>query len=148
MPQAAAIQKTILANFMRTSVVILCAQCIVRHSGLGAGDSVVEWPYALASRAGQPRRLSLHGQTGDGRMRPSLHNQTNQWSVPTQDYSPPTIRPSMRMVGAATEPRNSRSLAISEMLKNKSFRFPATVISSTGYVSSPFEIQRPDAPRE
>ena len=38
----------------------------------------------------------------------------------------------MRIVGAATEPRNSRSLAISEMLKNISFRFPATVISSTG----------------
>ena len=30
------------------------------------------------------------------------------------------------------EPRNSRSLAISEMLKNISFRLPATVISSTG----------------
>ena len=47
-------------------------------------------------------------------------------------YSPPTVRPSMRIVGAATEPRNSRSLAISEMLKNRSFKFPATVISSTG----------------
>src|SRR5580700_75349 len=52
--------------------------------------------------------------------------------VPQVSYSPPTVRPSMRRVGAATEPRNSRSLAISEMLKNISFRFPATVISSTG----------------
>jgi hypothetical protein len=51
---------------------------------------------------------------------------------PYTSYSPPTVRPSMRIVGAATEPRNSRSLAISEMLKNRSFRFPATVISSTG----------------
>src|SRR5579863_6700254 len=48
------------------------------------------------------------------------------------NYSPPTVRPSMRSVGAATEPRNSRSFAISEMLKNRSFRLPATVISSTG----------------
>jgi len=30
-----------------------------------------------------------------------------------QAYSPPTVRPSMRMVGAATDPRNSRSLPIS-----------------------------------
>ena len=51
-------------------------------------------------------------------------------------------------VGAATDPRNSRSLAISEILKNRSFKFPATVISSTGYPSSPFEIHNPDAPRE
>ena len=51
---------------------------------------------------------------------------------PAPVYSPPTVRPSMRMVGAATEPRNSRSLPISEMLKNISFRLPATVISSTG----------------
>jgi hypothetical protein len=48
------------------------------------------------------------------------------------DYSPPTVSPSTRSVGAATEPRNSRSFAISEMLKNNSFKLPATVISSTG----------------
>jgi hypothetical protein len=48
------------------------------------------------------------------------------------DYSPPTVRPSTRIVGAATDPRNSKSFAISEMLKNNSFRLPATVISSTG----------------
>src|SRR5579862_6228873 len=58
--------------------------------------------------------------------------------APARSYSPPTVRPSMRTVGAATDPRNSRSLAISEILKNISFRFPATVISSTGKVSSPF----------
>src|SRR5258708_15093168 len=63
-------------------------------------------------------------------------------------YSPPTVRPSTRIVGAATDPRNSRSLAISEILKNNSFKFPATVISSTGYANSPPEIQRPEAPRE
>ena len=48
------------------------------------------------------------------------------------NYSPPTVNPSTRIVGAATDPRNSKSLAISEILKNNSFRFPATVISSTG----------------
>src|SRR5579863_7714512 len=63
-------------------------------------------------------------------------------------YSPPTISPSILMVGQATGPRNSRSLAISAMFKKMSFKFPATVISSTGYASSPPEIQRPDAPRE
>src|ERR1700734_1624174 len=51
-------------------------------------------------------------------------------SLLSRHYSPPTVRPSMRIVGAATEPRNSRSLAISEILKNISFRLPATVISS------------------
>ena len=34
---------------------------------------------------------------------------------PPYTYSPPTVRPSMRIVGAATEPRNSRSLPISEI---------------------------------
>ena len=47
-------------------------------------------------------------------------------------YSPPTVRPSTRMVGQAIEPRNSRSLPISARFKKISFRFPATVISSTG----------------
>src|SRR6266853_29989 len=51
---------------------------------------------------------------------------------PQSVYAPPTVRPSMRMVGEATEPRNSRSFAISEIWKNISLRFPATVISSTG----------------
>src|SRR5258706_1662724 len=50
----------------------------------------------------------------------------------TQAYSPATVRPSMRMVGAATDPRNSRSLPISLMWKNMSLRLPPTVISSTG----------------
>jgi hypothetical protein len=47
-------------------------------------------------------------------------------------YSPPTVSPSSRSVGAATAPRNSKSLPISEMLTSMSFKFPATVISSTG----------------
>jgi hypothetical protein len=47
-------------------------------------------------------------------------------------YSPATVMPSMRIVGDAMAPRNSRSLPISAMLKNMSFRLPATVISSTG----------------
>src|SRR5581483_6947147 len=64
------------------------------------------------------------------------------------DYSPPTMSPSMRMVGAATAPRKTRSLPISEMFMKTSFRLPATVISSTGYASSPPEIQSPEAPRE
>src|SRR5207248_4553353 len=54
----------------------------------------------------------------------------------------------MRMVGEATAPRNSRSLAISEIFRNISFKLPATVISSTGKASSPPEIHKPDAPRE
>ena len=47
-------------------------------------------------------------------------------------HSPATVMPSMRSVGDAMAPRNSRSLPISAMLKNMSFRLPATVISSTG----------------
>jgi hypothetical protein len=47
-------------------------------------------------------------------------------------YSPPTVSPSIRIVGEATLPRNSRSFAISEMLQKMSLRLPATVISSTG----------------
>jgi hypothetical protein len=47
-------------------------------------------------------------------------------------YSPATVMPSMRIVGEAMAPRNSRSLPISAMLKNMSFKLPATVISSTG----------------
>jgi hypothetical protein len=47
-------------------------------------------------------------------------------------YSPATVMPSMRIVGEAMAPRNSRSLPISAILKNMSFRLPATVISSTG----------------
>ncbi len=63
-------------------------------------------------------------------------------------YSPPTVSPSIRIVGEATLPRNSRSLAISEILQNMSLRLPATVISSTGYASSPLTIHIPEAPRE
>src|SRR5664279_1917676 len=65
-----------------------------------------------------------------------------------QCYSPATVIPSMRNVGDAIDPRNSRSFPISLMFENMSFRFPATVISSTGNVSSPFSIHIPLAPRE
>ena len=47
-------------------------------------------------------------------------------------YSPATVMPSILSVGDAIELRNSRSLPISAMLKNMSFKLPATVISSTG----------------
>src|SRR5712691_9685176 len=63
-------------------------------------------------------------------------------------YSPATVMPSIRRVGHATEPRNSRSLPISAILLNISPRLPATVISSTGNVSSPSLIHKPEAPRE
>lgn len=53
-------------------------------------------------------------------------------SLASPCYSPPTVRPSMRIVGEATLPRNSKSLPISEILQNISLRLPATVISSTG----------------
>src|SRR6185437_5870583 len=56
-------------------------------------------------------------------------------------YSPARVIPSMRNVGQAVELRNSRSLPISEMLFSMSLRFPATVTSSTGNVSSPSSIQ-------
>ena len=36
-------------------------------------------------------------------------------SVVRSSYSPPTVSPSIRIVGEATAPRNSRSFAISEM---------------------------------
>ena len=52
------------------------------------------------------------------------------------------------MVGEATELRHSRSLPIISIPHSISFRFPAIVISSTGWVSSPFSIQIPTAPRE
>src|SRR5579863_4077169 len=65
-----------------------------------------------------------------------------------RSYSPPTVSPSILIVGEAVEPRNSRSFPTSEILKKISFKFPATVISSTGYASSPPEIHIPEAPRE
>ena len=61
---------------------------------------------------------------------------------------PATVIPSMRTVGTAPEPRNSRSFPIAETLRNMSFRFPAIVISSTACVSSPFSIHSPLTPCE
>ena len=64
------------------------------------------------------------------------------------DYSPAMVIPSMRKVGEATAPRNSRSSAMAVMLLSISFRLPAMVTSSTAKVSSPFSIHSPAAPRE
>jgi hypothetical protein len=165
-PQMAAIQKTILANLMSAPrQLVLCEISVssVVNSLFSDGREdnafyVMNW----RRRGASPHLIFRKGSTRslrerDGRRRPSLHSQNlgtydadvlTRWPSGKRRYSPPTVKPSIRIVGAATEPRNSRSLAISEMLKKTSFKFPATVISSTGYVSSPLEIQRPDAPRE
>src|SRR5215470_11338036 len=86
MPQTAAIQKTILANFMRTSVVILCAQWIVRHLRLGAAD----WTDTLAARAGRtnasvPTQSKPNGPMGpllDGTIHPPQSGHQFGWSEP------------------------------------------------------------------
>ena len=116
---------------------------------------VLKWPTAVKPFAteivagGQEGRNAGHPMPPRFPATPDLNRhpprprhraaRTLNWSVrpllPTQltlPYSPPTVSPSMRMVGAATEPRNSRSLAISERFMNISFRLPATVISSAG----------------
>ena len=113
---------------------IVCAPGIVFYDAPWIREA------AASELQDEKRSLRLRGGPFDcaqGQLRPSYTS-----------YSPPTIRPSIRIVGLATDPRNSRSFAISEMLKKRSFRFPATVISSTGCVSSPFWIQIPEAPRE
>ena len=61
---------------------------------------------------------------------------------------PATVIRAILMVGEATELRHSRSLPIISIPHSMSFRFPAIVTSSTGWVSSPFSIQIPTAPRE
>src|SRR5215470_9884560 len=76
------------------------------------------------------------------------HPITRSPDHPISSYSPAIVMPSMRSVGQAVELRNSRSLPISVMLLSMSFRFPATVTSSTGKASSPFSIHKPLAPRE
>ena len=55
-------------------------------------------------------------------------------------YAPATVMPSTRIVGAFVPYRKTRSFA-GVRFRNMSFRFPATVISLTGYVISPFSIQ-------
>ena len=62
--------------------------------------------------------------------------------------APPIVIPSMRSVGEATEPRNTRSLPMAVMFRSISPRFPAIVTSSTACVNSPFSIHNPNAPRE
>ena len=64
------------------------------------------------------------------------------------DQAPATVMPSTRIVGAALAPRKTRSFAMAEILRYISFKFPAIVISSTGYASSPFSIHKPLAPCE
>ena len=44
--------------------------------------------------------------------------------------------------------RNSRFAATLSMSISICIKLPATVISDTGYASSPFSIQRPAAPEE
>jgi hypothetical protein len=63
-------------------------------------------------------------------------------------HAPARVMPSMRSVGEATEPRNTRSFPIAVTLRSMSARFPAMVISSTAWVGCPFSIQSPVAPRE
>jgi len=65
-----------------------------------------------------------------------------------QRQAPAMVIPSMRSVGAATEPRNTRSLPMAVTPRSISARFPAIVTSSTACVSWPFSIHRPVAPRE
>ena len=59
------------------------------------------------------------------------------------NLAPATVMPSMRSVGEATEPRNTRSLPIAVTFISISARLPAIVTSSTACVSWPFSIHRP-----
>ena len=62
--------------------------------------------------------------------------------------APAMVMPSMRSVGEATEPRKTRSLPMAVTFIIISARLPAMVTSSTAWVSWPFSIMRPVAPRE
>lgn len=64
------------------------------------------------------------------------------------NHAPATVIPSIRIVGLATAPRNTRSFPIAVTLRSISERLPAIVTSSTACVNSPFSIQSPVAPRE
>ena len=59
---------------------------------------------------------------------------------------PAMVNPSTRQAGAFVDDLKMRSLAGSSVM-NMSPKFPAMVISLTGKASSPFSIQKPDAPR-
>lgn len=63
-------------------------------------------------------------------------------------HSPAIVIPSIRIVGDATDPRNTRSFPIAATFISISPRLPAIVISSTACVSCPFSIHNPAAPRE
>src|SRR5581483_11279590 len=101
------------------------------------------WGDCTIDKEGRMQKVECRSKTPDG-----LLLLGSDFLLLHSRYSPPTVNPSIRIVGQAMAPRNSKSLPISEMLKRSCFRLPATVISSTGYVSSPWEIQRPEAPRE
>src|SRR5262249_51191008 len=106
-----------------------------REQNDGCADGQPGRPALLALRSQRKRLVIFHGPD-------STTGGEKRWR-----YSPATVMPSMRSVGAAMEPRKSSSLAISEMFWSMSRRLPATVISSTGKASSPFRIHRPVAPR-
>jgi hypothetical protein len=59
---------------------------------------------------------------------------------------PAMVNPSTLQAGAFVDDLKMRSLAGARLM-NMSPKFPAMVISLTGKASSPFSIQKPDAPR-
>src|SRR6202789_3298914 len=108
--------------------------------GLRVGVFAIECEDCCFMREFAERRLWICGIEGDG-LEFSLHD----FSL---TYAPASVMPSMRNVGAATELRKRRSLPMAEIFCSISARFPAMVTSSTAWVSSPFSIHRPVAPRE
>jgi hypothetical protein len=144
MPQVLAIQKTTLANFIvRPLDRRINWEGKPRGLPLSSRGSAGYW-----SNSGYYRRWNNLAQRFSAAYVGKIGTSPGGTASAHHTYSPPTVSPSTRIVGAATDPRNSRSLAISEILKNNSFKFPATVISSTGYANSPPEIHIPEAPRE
>src|ERR1019366_8689316 len=63
-------------------------------------------------------------------------------------YRPPTVISPTTSVGAAIDPRNSRSDPTASRFISICCRVPAMVTSETGNASSPLRIHRPTAPRE
>jgi len=96
-------------------------------------DSTVPQP-VLVTEPRPPPRLSKIMQP---------HISSNHFA-----QAPAMVMPSMRSVGEATEPRKTRSLPMAVTWRSISARLPAMVISSTAWVSWPFSIHKPVAPRE
>src|ERR1022692_2659105 len=63
-------------------------------------------------------------------------------------YRPPTVISPTTNVGAAIDPRNSRSDPTASRFISICCRVPALVTSETGNASAPSRIHRPTAPRE